>query len=89
VHGIRKKRNALMIEWEHMKKDENIMNEVIQYLNSLVTTVNSGLDMPVPEWHPCQKESKELRDDQQDYIDLINKLQRHTQCSSLYCLHIN
>ena len=65
------------------------MNEVIQYLDSLVTTVNSGLDMPVPEWHPCQKESKELRDDQQDYIDLINKLQRHTQCSSLYCLRVN
>ena len=89
MHGIEKRRNALMIKWEHMKKDENIMNEVIQYLDSLVTTVNSGLDMPVPERHSCQKKSKELHDDQQDYINLINKLQRHTQCSSLYCLRVN
>ena len=89
VHGIRKRRNALMIEWKHMKKDENIMNEVVQYLDSLVTTVNSGLDMPVPERHSCQKESKELRNDQQDYIDLINKLQRYTQCSSSYYFCVN
>jgi hypothetical protein len=45
--------------------------------------------MPVPERHPCQKKSNELNDDQQDYIDLINKLQRHTRCSPAYCLRIN
>ncbi len=49
MHGIRKKRNAPMIEWEHMKKDKNIMNEIIQYLDSLIITVNSGFDMPVPK----------------------------------------
>ncbi len=45
--------------------------------------------MPVPEQHPCQKKSSELYDDQQDYIDLINKLQRYTRCSPTYCLRIN
>ncbi|CAB4420704.1 unnamed protein product [Rhizophagus irregularis] len=73
VHGIGKRKNAPTIEWKHMKEDENKMNEIIQYLDSL--------DMPVPERHPCQKKSNELNDDQQDYIDLINKLQRHTRCS--------
>ncbi|EXX58457.1 Pif1p [Rhizophagus irregularis DAOM 197198w] len=72
-----------------MKENENIMNEVVQYLDNLVITINPGLDMPVPEQHPCQKKNKELRDDQQDYIDLINKLQRHTQCNPSYCLRIN
>src|SRR3989337_85299 len=71
-----------------MKEDENIMNEVVQYLDNLITTINPGLDMPVPERHPCQKSGNELSDDQQDYIDLINRLQRHTRCSPTYCLRI-
>ncbi|PKB91697.1 hypothetical protein RhiirA5_447944 [Rhizophagus irregularis] len=65
------------------------MNEVVQYLDNLVTTINPGLDMPVPERYPCQKQKSEIRDDQQDYIDLINKLQRHTRCSPRYCLRID
>src|SRR2546421_106808 len=89
VHGIGKRRNATKIDWKQMKENENIMNEVVQYLDNLVTTINPGLDMPVPEQHPCQKKNKELRDDQQDYIDLINKLQRHTRCNPSYCLRIN
>jgi len=72
-----------------MKEDENIMNEVIQYLDSLVIMINPGFDIPVPEWYLCQKKSNELYDDQQDYIDLINKLQRHTRYSPAYCLRIN
>ncbi|PKB97225.1 hypothetical protein RhiirA5_367510 [Rhizophagus irregularis] len=41
--------------------------------------------MPVPERHP----KSETRDDQQDYIDLINKLQKDTRCSSGHHLRIN
>jgi hypothetical protein len=89
VHGIGKKKNAPTLEWKQIKEDENKMNEIIQYLDSLVTTINPGLDMPIPERHPCQKKSNELNDDQQDYINLINKLQRHTRCSPAYCLRIN
>ena len=89
VHGIGKIKNAPIIDWEQMKEDENKMNEVIQYLDKLVTTINPGLDMPVPERHPCQKNRDELRDDLQDYVDLINKVQRHTRCSPVYCLRIN
>ncbi|CAG8802972.1 2782_t:CDS:2, partial [Cetraspora pellucida] len=89
VHGIGKRRSAPVIEWEHMKSDENIMEEVIQYLNGLVTTINPGLNAPVPDRHLCQKNHDEIHDDLQDYIDLINKLQRHTRCSPSYCLRIN
>jgi len=46
-----------------MKEDENKMNEIIQYLDSLVTIINPGLNMPIPERHPCQKKSNELSDD--------------------------
>ena len=72
-----------------MKEDEDTINRVLQYLDDLITTVNPGLDMPIPERHPCQKRSDELNDDLQDYIDLINKLQRHIRCSPMYCLCIN
>ena len=57
-----------------MKENENKMSEITRYLDSLITIINPGLDMPVPEQHPCQKKSSELYDNQQDYIDLINKL---------------
>jgi ATP-dependent DNA helicase PIF1 len=89
VHGIGKRRNAPIIEWNRMKEDENVMSEVVRYLNSLTTTINPGLNAPIPDKHPCQKDRSELLDDQQDYIDLINKLQRHTRCSPSYCLRVD
>jgi len=53
------------------------MNNVIQYLDLLVTTINPGLDVPFSKSHSCQKRSDELQYDLQNYIDLVNKLQRH------------
>jgi len=61
-----------------MKDDKELMNNVIQYLDLLVTMINPGLDALFPERHPCQKRSDELQYDLQNYVDLINKLQRHT-----------
>ena len=81
VHGIGKIRNAPEIEWTQMKEDENVMGEVVTYLDSLVTTINPGLNAPIPDRHPCKKRLGELRDDLQDYTELVNKLQRHTRCS--------
>ena len=65
------------------------MNNVIKYLKDLVTTINPEPDSPIPDRHPCQKGHDEVCDDLQDYIDLINKLQRHTRCSPAYCLRVN
>ncbi len=30
-----------------MKEDENKMNEIVQYFDSLVTTINPGFNMPI------------------------------------------
>ena len=49
VHGIRKRQNAPVIEWKKMQEDENITNEVVQYLNTLVTTINSKLNTPISD----------------------------------------
>ncbi|CAG8771225.1 6187_t:CDS:2, partial [Rhizophagus irregularis] len=32
------------------------------------------------------RSAQEINDDLQDYVELINKLQRHTKCSPSYCL---
>ncbi len=49
MHGIRRKGNALAIEWKEMKKDEMVMEKVVKYVDTLVTTINSGLNEPIPE----------------------------------------
>src|SRR2546429_3592229 len=90
AHGIAKRKDAPVIDWNEMKDDEELMNNVVQYLDSLVTTINPGLTASFPERHPCQKRSDELLHyDLQDYVDLVNKLQRHTRCNSSYCLRVD
>ena len=40
-----------------------------------------------PQSHPCQKKITQISDnDDEDYIDLLNTCQRHTRCSTQYCL---
>src|SRR3954469_20790644 len=86
VHGIGKKRNAPIINWNQMKDNENAMNDAIKYIDSIVTTINPQMNAPIPEHHPCQKGPDEIDDSSQDYVELINKLQRHTRCSTSYCI---
>ena len=41
-----------------------------------------------PDVHPCQRQYKEIPewDMDSDYVDLLNMVQRHTRCSTNYCL---
>lgn len=65
-----------------MKENENMMDNAIQYIDSMVTTINPGINATtsLPD---------EIEDDSKDYIELINKLQRHTRCSPSYCIRVN
>lgn len=72
VHGIGKWKDAPIIKWDKNKDNEEEMNGVIWYLDSLVTTMNPGLGAPVPECHLCQKCTDEICYDMQDYIELVN-----------------
>src|SRR5436190_8071202 len=90
MHGISKKKNAPVIDWKIMQKNVSEMKKVLKYIDLIVTTINSGINTPILEKHPCQKRSDELQDNsQQDYIKLINKLQWYMHCSTSYCIHIN
>jgi hypothetical protein len=63
-----------------------------QYVNWLLSTMNPNPpdnDMWVrPDLHPCQRQYKDIPnwDMDFDYGDLLNTVQRHTRCSTNYCL---
>ena len=61
---------------------------VLQYADWLVTTCNLALPdefWRLPDPHPCAV-SINVTDSDGDYCDLVNTIQRHTQCSAAYCL---
>lgn len=65
---------------------------VCQYVDWLLSTYNP--DSPEngiwvkPTVHPCQKRPSDInaQDSDADYVDLLNTVQRHTRCSTNYCL---
>ena len=65
---------------------------ICEYVNRLITTWNPCQPQnemwSKPHVHPCSRQHKDIDDSQQtdDYIDLINTVQRHTTCSTRYCL---
>ena len=65
-------------------------DKICQYVDWLLCTCNpespdNGLWMK-PSVHPCQKYYVNIQDSESDYVDLLNMVQRHTRCSTSYCL---
>ena len=67
--------------------------KLCQYVDWLLSTYNP--DPPdngtwiKPSIHPCQRRHKDIvnpQDSDDDYVDLLNTVQRHTRCSTNYCL---
>jgi len=50
------------------------MKNIVQYINLLITIMNSNLDISVLNHYSCQKKTEEIFDNLQDYIELVNKL---------------
>ncbi len=50
------------------------MKNIIEYIDSMVTTINLNIFATIPEKYPCQKGGDEIDDSLQNYIELINKL---------------
>ena len=68
---------------------------ICDYVDSLLSTVNpnppSEGNWTKPDQHPCKRSFKEIPKSKldDDYIDLLNTVQRHTKCSTNYCLKRN
>ena len=81
--------SSLSTEISDGKKASKI---ICEYVNRLLTTWNpcppQNEMWSKPHIHPCSRQHKDISDSQQsdDYIDLINTVQRHTTCSTRYCL---
>ncbi|CAB3979507.1 ATP-dependent DNA helicase PIF1 [Paramuricea clavata] len=80
-------------ELDHDIEDgQKAADTVCQYVDWLLSTVNPNPpdeDMWIrPEVHPCQRNHHDIpeHEKQSDYVDLLNMVQRHTRCSTSYCL---
>ena len=67
-------------------------NTVCKYVDWLLSTINpnppdDGMWIK-PDCHPCHKRYEDIPevDVHDDYCDLLNMVQRHTRCSTSYCL---
>ena len=76
------------------KKNQGIQAEsvVYQYVDFIVTTWNPCYPeegWSKPDSHPCQTTPYLSLNDKQkeeDYVNLLNSVERHTMCSTKYCL---
>ena len=77
---------------QDIEAGQKAADTVCQYVNWLLSTVNPNppdQDMWIrPEVHPCQRSHHDIpeHEKQSDYVDLLNMVQRHTRCSTSYCL---
>ena len=84
--------NEELIELRNREKEGKHAESIVcQYVDFLLSTWNPCTPdegWSKPDIHPCQKSYLSLKDDQveTDYIDLLNSVQRHTKCSTKYCL---
>jgi hypothetical protein len=75
-----------------IKAGDEAAQKVCKYVDWLLSTVNPNVrdegTWIRPECHACQKMYKDLQDGNMhdDYCDLLNLVQRHTRCSTNYCL---
>ncbi|XP_034245752.1 uncharacterized protein LOC117647887 [Thrips palmi] len=60
--------------------------EVIDYFNSIISCNNPNVNFEVISGHPCERRLLEVINTDNDYINLVNTVQRHTQCKKGYCL---
>ena len=77
---------------QDIEAGQKAADTVCQYVDWLLSTINPNPpDEDVwirPEVHPCQRNHHDIHenDKQSDYVDLLNMFQRHTHCSTSYCL---
>ena len=87
------------ISGEDMHRIQNEIREaeiaettICTYADKLMSTVNPNIPYQSgwhkPEVHPCKKKYADTitTEAEEDYENLLNMVQRHTNCSSAYCL---
>lgn len=73
------------------KDAEQLVCNYVDFLLSTWNPCSPDEGWSKPNYHPCQVSylSLQSKDMERDYVDLLNSVQRHTTCSSKYCLRKN
>jgi hypothetical protein len=75
-----------------IEQGELASQQICNYVDSLVSTCNpiqqENQTWTKPLIHPCRKKHELIPDGNRDndYADLVNTVQRHSRCSTKYCL---
>lgn len=82
----------LLQKQQLIKEGQDAENIVCDYVDFLMCTENpcnpDDGNWVKPNIHPCKKHYEDIKKTEcnKDYEDLLNLVQRHTQCSTAYCL---
>lgn len=76
---------------------DSLKEDIVKHADQLVCTMNPAVlqdgsnitDAPAPKTDPhiCNKVYGDVHDLNEDLADLVATCQRHTRCSTAYCLH--
>ena len=101
VHGLAWLPNApdaeKLLSCDESSQFLDVVEHVISYVDQIVSTMNPGIPadgnnmqnaVPLPKTKPhvCNRPYTEITDMNMDLVDLIATCQRHTRCSTAYCL---
>ena len=75
-----------------IQAEQEAQATVIAYADWLVTTMNDALpqnNWTVPSGHPSAISIDNVENLDRDYKSLVNSVERHTKCSTAYCIKIS
>ncbi|KAE8738768.1 hypothetical protein FOCC_FOCC015740 [Frankliniella occidentalis] len=65
------------------------LDVIVDYFNDLISAINPDSHSEREDDHPCRKVYGNVTDFQKDLAELLNTVQRHTKCSTEYCIKYN
>ena len=75
---------------QEVREGHKAEKAICKYVDFLMSTQNpcTSNDWLKPQVHPCKKQFEHIKQNEwdKDYKDLLNSVQRHTKCSTAYCL---
>ena len=75
----------------HIDEGNQAQAKVIEYVDWLVTTINESLpqeNWTLPSPHPSALPFQRIENEDTDYHALVNSVERHTKCSTAYCIKV-
>ena len=87
VHGFLWLQGAPNVD-EISVDDADAVRSAIEYFDGLVSAIHPNVNYPPTHVHPCQVKYLDVTDPGGDLASLLHRVQRHTQCTTRYCLRV-